>query len=609
MFRTGRGIAATCFGGARARIKWTIQTEHPSLTFAAIATTSQKLQTEEDTLEDLKTKTNLANLKDVSTLLHSCVQHNSSARAYQVLQTLSDLVEVKKIDFKKDVEQDVNFSKLLSLIERKSSTSSPLIVLTGLKNLLQLGISPEAYVVQCAENHLLWNVRKVSVPVLLSIMLFQMNHQNTELQRKVLRETIETIQRRWVEIKGVRDIQIVYSHHTLFTLDFIGRIDDRTIELAEEMSYSELSAVFCSLGNTRRRATPVLRALAFHMAKQEDKLTPKQLSNMLFSMHLLSFPEQLLLEKIGKDLIPQVAAIDRSAIVGAVLFCMGQMRWRNTSLLEVLSEWVENNIQKCRTSDLVSIILTLACVSYTPTNAEALYKAVIPNLSISTVTRENVWLDVVWSLSILGRATTNHIASVLNPSFVSKTNSAAQHLRMGIKLKLLNVNTVARLMMPMYSGPFLDMTEFKDLIITQSRSEIMLKKHVQTMLHNFLPPPMYIRENIQTSLGIFVDNELTVDFRGKPIPIQEYSDNFGEWKDSKPLPEGASKIAMFVWDYKDYTIGSQELTGLNQFAVQVLEKTGHKVVQVPFFEYNMRAKSIKNIQYLESKIKESIGVL
>ncbi|KAK7082668.1 hypothetical protein SK128_004534 [Halocaridina rubra] len=156
MFRTGRGIAA-CFGGARARIKWTIQTEHPSLTFAAIATTSKKLQTEEDTLEDLKTKTNLANSKDVSTLLHSCVQHNSSARAYQVLQTLSDLVEVKKIDFKKDVEQDVNFSKLLSLIERESSTSSPLIVLTGLKNLLKLGISPEAYVVHwwCGSRWLL----------------------------------------------------------------------------------------------------------------------------------------------------------------------------------------------------------------------------------------------------------------------------------------------------------------------------------------------------------------------------------------------------------------------------------------------------------------------
>lgn len=584
-------------------MQWSSKTESFSLTCAAITTTSHKLQIEEESV-DANFRSSISKSKDVPTLIQSGISGDSPFKAYQVIQVLTEWTDVKKVDFKNDIEKDENFAKLLKVIERDTNMRNPTVVLTGLKNLYKLGVDDNAFVIQCAENLLMWNVRKVSIPVLLSILLFQIDHQKTDLQKKVLKETIDTIQRRWVEIRGSKEIQLIYSQHEMFSLDFLGRLDDRAIELAEEMTYAELCGIFCALGTSKRRATPVLRALAFHMAKQEDKLAPKQLSNMLFAMHSLSFPDQVLLEKIGKDLIPQVASISRPAVVGAILFCMGQMRWRDTSLLEVLSEWIENNVQICRANDLVSIVLTLACVAYTPTNVEALFKVVIPNLNPSSVSRETVWLDIVWSLSLLGRATNDHVSSVLNPSFVSKTTSVAQHLHMGIKLKLLNINSVARLMMPSYEGPFLDLAEFSDIIITQSRNELMLTKHIQTMLHNFLPPPKYIRENIQTSMGVFVDNELAVDKKGKPIPIQDYTDNFGESTSLKPLPDGAVKIAMFVWDYKDYTIGSQELTGVNQLAVQLMEKIGHKVVQVPFFEYNTRAKTIKNIQYLENKIKE-----
>ncbi|XP_064097833.1 FAST kinase domain-containing protein 4-like isoform X2 [Macrobrachium nipponense] len=605
MLRNSRGIASLFLGGSKSRLQWLLKTEIAPLTYAALATTTKSTQADDHIVQEKS----LLNLTDVSTIIQSGIDGGSSVKAFQAIQVLSDWVEVKKVDFKNDIEKDENFGRLLALLERDSQLNNPLVVLNGLKNLHRLGLSDDAYVIQCAENHLLWNVRKVSIPVLLTILRFQVQHQNTELQKKVLKETIDTVQRRWVEVKGAKEIQIIYSNHELFSLDFLGRLDDRTIELAEEMSYVELSGIFCALGTVKRRATPVLRALAFHMAKQEDKLPPKQLSNILFAMYSLSFPDQVLLEKVGKDLIPQVASITRPPVIGAILFCMGQMRWRQQSLLEVISEWVENNTDSCRINDLVSLVLTLACVTYTPTNAETLFMKIISKLDNSSISRETVWLDVVWSLALLGRATNDHIASVLDPSFASKTRSVAQHLRMGIKLKLLNINAVAKLMMQSYNGPFLDTADFRDIIITQSRNELLLSKHVQSMLHNFLPPPKYIQENIQTPLGIFVDCEIAVDQKGKPIPIQDYSDNFGEANSAKPLPEGATKMIVFVWDYKDYTIGSQELTGVNKLAVYLMEKIGYKVVQVPYFEYNMRGKTIKNIQYLENKIKEAAGVL
>ena len=39
---------------------------------------------------------------------------------------------------------------------------------------------------QSIENQLLWNIRKVSFSILLSILLFHANHQNTDLEKKVL---------------------------------------------------------------------------------------------------------------------------------------------------------------------------------------------------------------------------------------------------------------------------------------------------------------------------------------------------------------------------------------------------------------------------------------
>ncbi|XP_042866477.1 FAST kinase domain-containing protein 4-like isoform X2 [Penaeus japonicus] len=613
MLRVGRGMVAICRRGAKQR-HWNpcmcrspvfVNVRSP-LNVATITTPAYSRQLE-DSNQNPSPASAIGPESEVAKLLEAATANGTVAGALQGVQRLSEWVTLRKVDFKKDLEKDADFIKLLKTLEKETMHLSPSSLLEGLKSLLNLGVDSNTYLIQSLENELLWNIRKVSVPLLLSIVVFQVKHQHTDLQRKVLRETVEAIQRRWVEVRGVRDIQVIYSHHTVFSLEFISRIDDRTIELAEEMSYADLSRLLCTLATAKRRVTPVLRSLAFHMARQSDRLPPKQLSNVLYAMNSLSFPDPVLLEKIANDFVSQANSIDRPAVVGGILTCMGQMRWRNTSMLEILSEWVENNTDICRTSDIAALVLTLASVSYTPTNIDSLFTAILPKLKTITISKETAWLDVVWSLAVLGKATEEHISSVLNPSFVSKIPSAAQHQRTGIKLKLLNINAVAKLNMPAYKGPFLDLSDFKDVIITQGRHELMLAKHVQTMLHNFLPPPNYIKENIQTNMGIFVDVELAIGKDGKPIPIQDFTTNFGEKESSKQLPEGAQKLAMFIWDYRDYTIGSKELTGINRLAMELVKKHDYNIVQIPYYEYNMKAKTIKNVQYLENKTKEAVS--
>ncbi|XP_076057753.1 FAST kinase domain-containing protein 4 isoform X2 [Oratosquilla oratoria] len=543
---------------------------------------------------------------DLSSLLQHVKERDfDGRRAFQVVNVISKWVQENKITFK-DVELEEEYKRLLTLIEKNIAGSSPTTLMTALKNFMVMGVDSNTYVVQSLENELLWNVRKVSVSLLVSIMLLQAQYQDTELQRKVLRETLSTIQLRWVEIRLVRDLHAIYLNVNLFSPDFISKLDDRVIEIAEDMTYEEMSRLFCALGQTKRRVTPVLRSLGFHMAKQADKLNPKQLSNVLFAMNTLNFPDQVLLEKIASDLIPQVSEVDRSSIIGSILVCMGQMKWRNTTLLEVLSEWVEKNADTCRISDMASLILTLACTSYTPNNFESLCKFVLPKLSLEEIGKETVWLDLVWSLVVLNVGTPETIKSVLEPKFVTKLLSSAGYSRMGIKLKLLNINAWAQLL-PSYSGPTLDLSEMKDVIVTQSRNELILTKGVQSLLHNFLPPPKYISESVQTWMGVLVDAEFCLDARGNPVVAADVTTKFGEVKESsKPLPEGASRVGLFVWDYKDYTIGTQELTGINKLAVHLVANNNYKVVQIPYTEINLKEKTVKNVQYLQNKLKEEL---
>ncbi len=87
-----------------------------------------------------------------------------------------------------------------------------------------------------------------------------------------------------------------------------------------------------------------------------------------------------------------------------------------------------------------------------------------------------IWLDVVWSLSMLGKQTESHLSSVLSPEFYNKllckysyalsihgvscayscTMSCIvdshDHKNVGIILKMLNLNAVAKHLVAGYSG-------------------------------------------------------------------------------------------------------------------------------------------------------------
>lgn len=279
------------------------------------------------------------------------------------------------------------------------------------------------------------------------------------------------------------------------------------------------------------------------------------------------------------------------------------MRYKNSHLLDVLAEWIEENEKICPTECLAALVITLANVSYVPTNAKSLFNVITPRLTSSSFDKKVRWLDTVWSMTLLNKVTNDQVASVLNESFVSGIVQTDEQSMKAIHRKLLNVSAVAQMNLESYGGPYIDHRYVKLTDHTMSAKKIELHRHIEAMFNNFCPAPKYSRKTIQTAMGVGVDFEIATDKTGKPIPLQEKDlDNCDVLKPS----EDVVKIAVLIWMPSDYTIGTVDLTGSNWFAVRILRDKGYKVVQIPHSEYNLSEKTLKNVQYLNRKIKATV---
>ena len=91
--------------------------------------------------------------------------------------------------------------------------------------------------------------------------------------------------------------------------------------------------------------------------------------------------------------------------------------------------------------DLTTLVLTLASLNYIPLNQSPLLQQVALEISkLKSTLSELVWLDSVWSLSVLGLANKDHLESVLNPQFQNVVLLNNNNKTLGSSLKLLNIN-------------------------------------------------------------------------------------------------------------------------------------------------------------------------
>ncbi|XP_049770891.1 FAST kinase domain-containing protein 4 [Schistocerca cancellata] len=393
--------------------------------------------------------------------------------------------------------------------------------------------------------------------------------------------------------------------------------DDEAARMVPSLSTDQKIRVLSKLSSQRRRSVTLLRSLAASITAQSEPLGLKRAADVLYAAATLNFPDGPLLERAVSDAGTALSsgsagAEGKAAAVRSVATSVGLLRYRDIELMEHMSDWVLSQLHSCRPQDLTAVLLTFAAVNYVPSNADEFFQAVLPLLREADFPGPSMWLDTVWSLCVLGRATPEQTASVLSPEFLlrlARTSGRADSLGEippGSKLKLLNVNAVSQYLLPNYKGPLLSPTsDVAAVPIARTKARQALVASVLDALTNLLPSATYLRSSVNTGMGFLLDAECLIDSKCNPLPLPQ-PDN----KSSPPrsFDRKGSKVAVLVWSYAEVCRGRGSPpppAGPAALAERLLTARGYRILRVHHAEFAGVGDSlVKRVQFLERRLKQ-----
>lgn len=93
-----------------------------------------------------------------------------------------------------------------------------------------------------------------------------------------------------------------------------------------------------SLALKKRRSLSLLRSLSYNITKNSDQLNLKQSADVLYSMAILNFPDENLLNKVSADVLTMLNSNSKgSAVIGSILTSAGLLKYKNSGFLHPLS--------------------------------------------------------------------------------------------------------------------------------------------------------------------------------------------------------------------------------------------------------------------------------
>lgn len=191
--------------------------------------------------------------------------------------------------------------------------------------------------------------------------------------------------------------------------------DDEAAKLIASITLPQMVKVMITLAQKKRRSTPLLRSLAFNMSSKDEKLDLKQCADVLYAMAILNFPDPVLTTKICSDVHSGLKNdLQKSSVVGSIITSLALLKVRDATTLDLVTEWVVNHQDICRTQDIVALFLTLANLNYLPAEFEdAIKTKLISSLTVNDFKKSSEYLNFVWSLLALNCTASEHFNIVL----------------------------------------------------------------------------------------------------------------------------------------------------------------------------------------------------
>ncbi|GFQ65586.1 FAST kinase domain-containing protein 4 [Trichonephila clavata] len=491
---------------------------------------------------------------------------------------------------------DSRFKILCEAFEKNCATLKPVLLVSGLRSLLEVGVPSDSSCVVSAEENILNNIHQFSAFNIIGCLYFHHKYMETDLQKKVVIKLASQLEKRFYEISSSDVLMLVHILH-LFDKTFQKRLEQKIIELMAFLDVSELCKLVNVLAEKSNRNLFILNSVAFYLRQKTEKPDLKEIIDLFYVFKKMNFFDPALFAYLLNWLEPEISSIQEVSLITGLLTACGHMRWKHIGILDKCGEWIKNHFDACKSRDFVAYILTVGALDYYSSQVQVILEKIVPILNIEKELSPEVTLNLAWSLGVLNCLSKELLLKILSPKFYKPIiEPSDSQVNITNHLKLLNLKGILKKNYP--EGVFGCELHLEPVKLPESSDVQNCRQHVIKIL-NILIPKKCLAVNQVSDTGVFIDAEFIINENRKPLPIQ----GFGTASEGlKPVPINSKRFALLVMFQKDYTHWSPGLTGVNMLAINLLKDAGYTVVIVSYDELSRKKTDVEKVKFLSEKL-------
>lgn len=122
--------------------------------------------------------------------------------------------------------------------------------------------------------------------------------------------------------------------------------EEETAKVISSLQLSQMVRVLSSLTIQKKRSTPILRSLAYNISSSSEELNLKECSDVLYSMNILNFHDNLLATRVGVDIKNGLNKNkNKPAVIGSIITSLGYLKYKDTGKYRYFLKEKNNTLQ------------------------------------------------------------------------------------------------------------------------------------------------------------------------------------------------------------------------------------------------------------------------
>ncbi|KAL8164679.1 UNVERIFIED_CONTAM: hypothetical protein K2H54_001913, partial [Gekko kuhli] len=532
------------------------------------------------------------------------LQPVNANQAALIITRLSRMVAEQKLE-PGSVLEDTRFHQLLQLVHTEISQVWNAALVNLLKSLSLLGLERKRLCF--VEQEVRWRLKRLPFKQLASLAEHLAHGARRGEPGDLLDDLLKQLELRWTEMDDTRTVVLLITKVGALSPALMDRLEEKALELAEQFSPEDTRRIATALAFQNRRSVPLLRALSYHLVQKHFTLSTNVLLDVAFAFGKLSFHQTQVFQKIASDLHPRVAEMAHWDVVRC-LKSFAFLKWLNLPLFEAFAQYTVDNGNKFNPVSLSNVVLAFARLNFQPSCAEAFFGTIHERLEEHLDSLDPYLLvDLVWSLCVLQQAKALYLQKVLAPEFrtrflgsigdvaIKRSDQYREKLWMSIlcyategdrspkghnyRLKLIHINTTARLESAGYDGPFLPREALGLRELQGERKATPLQSSLKEALKGIAGDEEKARFEVDTVFGWQLDGEMVLNADSQALPIADFdAPHLLQSRGSKPLPSGTRRLAFLRWEFPNFSNRSKDLLGRFAMARRHLQLAGFLLV-------------------------------